>query len=294
MATLARFVRRLIPRRSLRPAGRVLPPWWVELLLVGALYAVYEASRGLQRGWNATADRNGRSIQRWEDAVHLAPEQPLNQALHHLPVLAVMAAYFYATLHYIVTPAVLVWLYRAHPTHYRSARTCLAATTLTALIGYWRFPATPPRLISHGGIHDIVADVEQWGWWSGRTSAPGGLGGLVNEYAAMPSLHVGWALWSGWLLFRHARRRTWRGCGLAYPVLTTLVVVATGNHYLADALVGALLIALFGALDSLIRPTGRRASGPADRPASTTRAARGNAEPTSTEHSHPHPTLPPR
>lgn len=261
---------------------------------MGALYAVYEVSRGLQRGWNPTADRNGRTIQRWEDAVHLAPEQPLNEALHHLPVLAVMAAYFYATLHYIVTPAVLVWLYRAHPTHYRSARTCLAAATLTALIGYWRFPATPPRLVSRGGINDIVAEVEQWGWWSGRTSAPGGLGGLINEYAAMPSLHVGWALWSGWLLFRHARRRVWRGCGLAYPVLTTLVVVATGNHYLADALVGALLIALFGALDGVVRHAGGRAYGPTTRFTPTTSSARLTGEPTAAEQPDPHPTPPPR
>jgi hypothetical protein len=232
------------------------------LVLVGLLYAVYEATRGLQRNWKPAADHNGQNIQRWENAVHLAPEQSLNQVLHQFPVLAIMAAYFYATLHYIVTPAVLIWLYRAHPRHYRGARTCLATVTLSALLGYWRFPTTPPRLLPHAGIHDTVAEVEQWGWWSGQTSAPQGLGSLVNEYAAMPSLHVGWALWSGWLLFRHARRKTLRAFGLAYPVLTTLVVVATGNHYLADAIAGVFLIVLFSALVGLIHTIGRHATGP--------------------------------
>lgn len=142
---------------------RALPRWWAELLLVGMVYGVYETSRGLQRGWDARADRNGQSIQRWENVVHLAPEQSLNELLDRLPVLAVLAAYFYATLHYIVTPVVLVWLYRAHPGHYRSARTWLAGMTLTALIGIGAsrprrlacFPTqastTPSRMSSSGG-----------------------------------------------------------------------------------------------------------------------------------------------
>ncbi|MDX2701369.1 phosphatase PAP2 family protein [Streptomyces sp. PA03-6a] len=278
MANTARFIRQLLPRTS-RPPNSRAPRWWAELLLVGVLYAVYETTRGLQRGWDASADGNGRSIQRWENAVHMAPEQPLNQVLHQLPVLAVAAAYFYATLHYVVTPAVLIWLYRRHPTHYRGARTWLATVTLAALVAYWRFPTTPPRLLSDGGIHDIVADVEHWGWWSGETSAPQGLGSLVNEYAAMPSLHVGWAVWSGWLLFRHSRRKTLRGCGLAYPVLTTLVVVATGNHYLADAVAGALLIVLFGSLTALV---------------SAERSARSGARRVRPDHPDPHSQLPPR
>ncbi|MFJ8006645.1 phosphatase PAP2 family protein [Streptomyces fagopyri] len=118
--------------------------------------------------------------------------------------------------------------------------------------------------------------------------------GLVNEYAAMPSLHVGRALWSGRLLFRHARRRVWRGCGLAYPVFTALVVVARGNHYLADALVRALLIALFGVLDGVIRPAGGRAYAPTARSTSPTSVARLSAQLTTAEHPDPHPTPPPR
>ncbi|MGW2695057.1 phosphatase PAP2 family protein [Streptomyces sp. NPDC001296] len=260
MADRASSMRRRIQGLAPTPDGGTRPRWWAEWLLVGLLYAVYDTTRGLQGGWTAVADHNGQSILRWEHAVHFAPEQPLNQVLHKLPVLAVLAAYFYATLHFVVTPAVLIWLHRMHPERYRGARSWLAMATMSALIGFWLLPATPPRLLPRAGIHGSVADVQQWGWWNGETSAPDGLGGLVNEHAAMPSLHVGWALWSGWLLYRHARRRTLRILGLAYPVLTTLDVVATGNHYLVDAIAGAALIVFFGALQRRIRIVGRRAA----------------------------------
>ncbi|MGW1726727.1 phosphatase PAP2 family protein [Streptomyces sp. NPDC002306] len=274
MVNLVSFARRKPLSHSPAPDGRTLPHWGAELLLLGLLYAVYETTRGLQRGWSPAADRNGRSIQGWEDALNLAPEQSLNQVLHDLPVLAVLAAYFYATLHFIVTPAVLIWLYRKRPGHYRAARTWLAVATLSALVGFWRFPTTPPRLLPRAGIHDTVADIEQWGWWSGHTSAPEGLGGLINEYAAMPSLHVGWAVWSGWLIFRHARRRALRTLGLLYPALTTLVVVATGNHYFADAVAGALCVLLFGVLVGRVPVIGGPAIGRRARPGSATGVAR--------------------
>lgn len=142
----------------------------------------------------------------------------------------------------------MIWLYRAHPAHYCGARTWLATATFSALIGFWLFPVTPPRLLPASGIHDTLADIQPWGWWSGQTSAPSGLGGLVDEFAAMPSLHVGWALWSGWLVVRHARRPAVRALGAAYPVVTTFVVLSTGNHYLADAIVGACLIMITSTL----------------------------------------------
>jgi hypothetical protein len=102
--------------------------------------------------------------------------------------------------------------------------------TLAGLIGFWLFPATPPRLLPGSGIRDTLADVHQWGWWAGPSSAPRGLGSLANEYAAMPSLHLAWALWAGWLIARHAHHRLIAISGAAYPVLTAFVVMATGNR----------------------------------------------------------------
>src|ERR1700712_4081918 len=89
-----------------------------------------------------------------------------------------------------------------------------------------------------------MAEVSSWGWWGGEGSAPRGLGGLTNQLAAMPSLHVGWALWSGWCIARYARRRSLRIAGVASPLLTALVVISTANHYVVDAAAGSLLVIL--------------------------------------------------
>jgi hypothetical protein len=218
--------------------------WWHEIGLVALFYFGYDAVRGLRHGSLATADHNGWIVLHAERALDLAPEHLLNQALWRLPVLAVLAAYFYAILHFIVTPGVLIWLYRRRPEQYGQARTVLAAATTMALIGFWAFPTTPPRLLPGASIHDTLASVHQWGWWAGQTSAPRGLGGLANDFAAMPSLHEAWALWAGWFVAHYARSRRVRILGVAYPVLTAVVVIATGNHYLLDVIAGAALTLL--------------------------------------------------
>jgi hypothetical protein len=258
MAVVPGIVHR--PRVS-RAAGhaRTLPAWWRELLVVLVIYGAYDTTRGLHIGNLATAETNGGTLLRWEKSWHLAPEHALNQALWHAPALAVIAAYFYATLHYVVTPAVLVWLYRRHPEHYLRARTTLAVATVTALAGFWLLPTAPPRLLAGGGFHDTLADVHGWGWWGGEGSVPRGIpSGFTNQFAAMPSMHVGWALWCGVLIARYARRPVVRIIGASYPVLTTLVVMGTGNHYLLDAVGGVAIMALAATVVTVVgRQRGR-------------------------------------
>jgi hypothetical protein len=72
----------------------------------------------------------------------------------------------------------------------------------------------------------------------------------------MPSLHVAWALWAGWLIARHARHRVVRAAGAAYPILTALVVMSTGNHYLLDVLAGAAVLGLATVIVLAPRPGG--------------------------------------
>jgi hypothetical protein len=231
-------------RMTLRPTDRLVPRWWAEIGLVLGLYFAYVLTRGLQSARGVDAERTGWALLHWEQRWHLAVEAPLNAGLQNFPAIAVLCGYFYATLHFVVTPAVLVFLYRRQPAVYRQARTALALATAAALIGYFLLPTAPPRLLTGGGFQDSLAAVSSWGWWGGEGSAPRGLGGLTNQLAAMPSLHVGWALWSGWCIARYAQRRTARILGAAYPLLTTLVVISTGNHYLVDAVAGSLLIVL--------------------------------------------------
>jgi hypothetical protein len=141
-----------------------------------------------------------------------------------------------------VTPAVLVWLRRRHARSYGPARTALIVATLLGLVGFWLYPTAPPRMLAGSGFVDTLAYFSDWGWWSTDASAPKGLGGLTNELAAMPSLHVGWAVWVGWYAATHARRRWVRALAVAYPVVTSVVVVATANHYWLDVVAGAALV----------------------------------------------------
>jgi len=226
--------------------------WWREILLIGVLYGAYELSRGLGDVDVSTAMANGREIMHLERLWHLDPERVLNQGLHHALFLAVVASYFYSIMHYLVTPAVLVWLYRSHRAEYGRARTALAISTALGLVGYLTLPTAPPRMLGHSGLIDILAETQHYGWWSDDGSVPQGLGGLTNQFAAMPSLHVGWAVWCGAVIALYARNRWARVLGITYPILTTLVVMATGNHYFLDAVAGAAVIAAGAWLSGLV------------------------------------------
>jgi hypothetical protein len=222
-----------------------VPPLPVEVFLMAALYVGYAVSRALVDQAPAQAVDNGWALLRAERLLGLDVERTAIDWLVRSTWLSVAASYAYATLHYVVTPAVLVWLYARRPAHYRPARSILVAATCLALLCYWLVPTAPPRLLSPQFV-DVLASTSHWGWWGTAASAPRGLGSLTNQYAALPSMHVGWAVWSGVALAALARRRVVRVSGAAYPLLITVVVVVTGNHYVLDALAGAAAVAVTG------------------------------------------------
>ncbi|MFJ2395065.1 phosphatase PAP2 family protein [Streptomyces sp. NPDC087843] len=231
---------------ELRPsAPRLRLRWWTELPLIVLVYASYSAGRLLARGDTDSAVGHGLEILRIEKALHLNAEHPLNRLFTREAWLGVPADFWYASLHYLVTPAILIWLFRSRAVVYRAARTWLMTSTLIGLIGFTLMPTCPPRLLSAGhGFVDTMAQYSSYGWWGGEASAPRGLGGMTNQYAAMPSLHVGWSLWCGVMLWRYGRTRVVRLAGIAYPLLTTIVVMGTANHYFLDAVAG---VAVMGA-----------------------------------------------
>ncbi|MFC8952166.1 phosphatase PAP2 family protein [Streptomyces sp. NPDC057101] len=219
------------------------PRWWAELSLIGVVYAAYTGGRLLVRGDEASAVGHGLAILRLEETFGIDAERPLNRLFTDVPALGIPADFAYASLHYLVTPAILVWLFRRRPARYRAARTWLMLSTLLGLVGFTLLPTCPPRLLDPGhGFTDTMAYFSAYGWWGGEASAPRGLGGLTNQYAAMPSLHVGWALWCGVLLWRYGGTPAAKALGVAYPLLTTVVVMGTANHYLLDAVAGAAVM----------------------------------------------------
>ncbi|MFV0135828.1 phosphatase PAP2 family protein [Streptomyces sp. HMX87] len=219
------------------------PRWWTELPLILLVYACYSVGRLLVRGDVSDAVDHGLAILRVEKAFHLNAEHPLNRLFTSEPWLGIPADFWYASLHYLVTPAVLIWLFRSRTVRYRAARTWLMTSTFIGLIGFTLLPTCPPRLLdpSHGFV-DTMAFYSSYGWWGGEASAPRGLGGMTNQYAAMPSLHVGWALWCGVILWRYGGTRAAKAAAVVYPLVTTIVVMGTANHYFLDAVAGAAVM----------------------------------------------------
>lgn len=235
--------------------------WGLELVLL--VYAAYDGSRLLVHGKETVARAHGEFLLRTERHLHADPEHWLNRLFSAHAWLGVPADFIYASLHYAVTPLVLVWMFRSRRAHYAFARTWLVLATGFGLIGFVLFPTAPPRLLRDpDAFLDVMAQHAHLGWWGGSGSAPEGLGGMTNDFAAMPSLHFGWALWCGLLIHRHARRRWVRVLGLLYPALILVVVMGTANHYLLDCVVGGTVVLvgrlLTGPLQRLAARLGRR------------------------------------
>ena len=232
------------PGRRSRLAGRVGLTWWSEVLLLGALYGLYSMVRNSVGDVSAVAFRNASEILHLEDAWHLAVERGLNDWVQGSGVLAAAVALHYATLHFVVTPAVLVWLYRRRRAEYRVVSGALMATTAMALLGFYLVPTAPPRLLPSERFVDVMSQTASWGWWP-SSGAPASEA-ISNQFAAMPSLHCAWALWCGIVLAVMVRRTWVRVVGVLYPLSTFFVVMGSGNHYLLDVVAGVALLLVVG------------------------------------------------
>ncbi|WP_051684277.1 phosphatase PAP2 family protein [Blastococcus sp. URHD0036] len=229
-------------RPRLRGPGGL--PWWCEILLLAALYGIYSLVRNSVGDVSEIAYRNAFSVLRFEDAWDIAWERGLNDWVQGSATLAGAVALHYATLHFLVTPAVLVWLYRRRRDQYRVVSATLMATTAVALLGFYLMPTAPPRLLSGEGFVDVMSQTAGWGWWP-SSGAPAS-DAISNQFAAMPSLHCAWALWCGAVLFVMVRRTWVRVVGVLYPLSTFFVVMGSGNHFLLDVVAGAGLLVVVG------------------------------------------------
>jgi PAP2 superfamily len=245
----------LLPERW-RRASR--PPLVGEVVLVVVSYVLYSAVRNGVPTHETAALERAVSLLAFEAALGIDIELSVNRAFAAVQWLIVGVNYYYATLHFVVTIGVLFWLYCRQPTHYRAARTVLYATNAVALLGFYLYPLAPPRLLPGYGYVDTVKVFDTWG-----SMASGDVASVSNQFAAMPSLHLGWSLWCGVAITMLARRRLVRVLGAAYPATTLVVIVATANHFVLDAVGGAVALAAGFGIQWVF--TGRRActEGPA-------------------------------
>ncbi|MFC8272739.1 phosphatase PAP2 family protein [Streptomyces sp. NPDC057271] len=209
-----------------------------ELLLVSALFLVYKFGRLFANGHELRAFHNADRIWEAERAVRLPGEGSVQALLMHGEPLVRAANTYYAAVHFPATIAFLAWLYRRRPDHYLWSRRVLALLTAAALALHLLMPLAPPRMLDATGLVDTA-----------RVYGPSVYGAtpatdsMANQFAAMPSLHFGWALMVAIGLIAATRTR-WRWLWLLHPALTLLVIVGTANHYWFDALAAAALLGL--------------------------------------------------
>ncbi|MGW9435940.1 phosphatase PAP2 family protein [Streptomyces sp. NPDC055607] len=243
------------------PGAAPRPPLLRELLLVTALFLVYKFGRLFANGHEARAFRNADRVWDAERALHLPGEGAVQQLLMHGEPLVRAANTYYATVHFPATVAFLVWLYLRRPAHYLWSRRVLALLTAAALALHLLMPLAPPRMLAAAGLVDTA-----------RVYGPSVYGAvpetdsMANQFAAMPSLHFGWALMVAVGLIAATRSR-WRALWLLHPLLTLFVVVGTANHYWFDALAAAALLGL--ALLAVRAPVHRTTPPPVRRPLET-------------------------
>src|SRR6266536_1823696 len=222
-----------------------------ELMLVAVFLAVYEEIRWHMVQAGGAAASHALSIVSAERALGLFHERAVQAVFTPWDTVTDAFNTYYGGTHFLVPAAVLAWLLLRHPEQYARARTALAVTTAVAFVCFWLYPVAPPRLLPAGfGFVDTL-----------RAGGSGHLeSGLINtagdQYASMPSLPVAWAFWCALALYPAARHWALRALAIAYPVLTTLVVVATGNHFFLDAVAGAMLACLVWAVVSRAARTG--------------------------------------
>ena len=250
-------------------------PWFKEIAVIGIVYVVYGfvrnqfGSANLRIGDEPVhAFHDAREVISLEKAIGLFHEQTIQRWFLGTPWVEFFNI-FYGTAHFVVTLGILIWLFLRRREQFGRWRTTLMVTTVLALVGFALFPLMPPRLFNayaheceqrnpahpicyrYGGgeladqqgqpnYHFVDTLREVGGLWNFDSEK---LDSVSNQYAAMPSLHIGWSTWCMLVLLRFGRRRVTKILAVAYPILTLTVIVATANHFIIDAAGGLVIVA---------------------------------------------------
>ncbi|MCU0311502.1 MAG: phosphatase PAP2 family protein [Acidimicrobiales bacterium] len=245
-------------RRDLGDGSVLL--WWRELVIVGAVYLAYETVRNVSKSNAEAAYANAMRIIDWQQGLWLWHEQALQDWALEFRPLIVVSNYYYGAAYMVVTMAGLLFLYRRFPDDYPLWRNTLLIGTLLGLVGFATFPLMPPRLLdtmgdgrAFGFVDTMVAYPTLWSFDSSAMQT------ISNQFAAMPSLHCGWAFWGMWVFLPRVRSWWAKSLAVLYPATTIYVVVITGNHYLLDAVGGlAIFVIGYGAARVVTRAGRRR------------------------------------
>ncbi len=243
----------------------IKPRWWHEVFLTVVFYVVYSEIRNqfgsaVGPSVRRQAYENALDIITLERSLKLYFEQQVQRIFLDWDWFITFWNIFYGSFHFLVTIFVMLWLFLRFPKRYVFMRSTLAITTASALIGFAAYPLMPPRLLSNclskygscePGHHYVDTLVEYGGLWSFES---GTMETISNQYAAMPSLHIAWALWCTIGLLPVLQKRSARIMILIYPILTLFSIVVTANHFWIDAIGGIVIVALGFLLAPFVNP----------------------------------------
>lgn len=216
-----------------------------EVLVVLVLLRVYDMARARADLRRVPALRHGESILSLERALRIDVEHAANLWVTSHQLLSLVASDIYQFAHVTVTLSVLGWCWLGRPEIYRPARNALVAINVIGLAVFFLLPVAPPRLLPGAGFVDAVAQAGFGTTHGGPVPA--------DQYGALPSLHLAWAVWATVLAIRMLPHHRLRQLCWAYPLLVTTVVVVTGNHYLLDAVAGtAVALAAVGLVQASV------------------------------------------
>ena len=234
------IARRGVTARRLAAAGGFVR----EAALVVGLFAMWQLAGSLSALGPAGAIGRARWLWHAERVLHLPNEASLQRLVLPHPILAQAFDLYYDVLHFPVLIGCMIWLFVRHRDRYGQFRTTLVAFTGICLL-IQLIPVAPPRLLPGIGMVDTAAVYGQSVY-----STAGGF--EADQLSAMPSVHVGWAILVAVAIIAVTRSR-WRWLAVGYPVLTTLAVVVTANHFWLDGIVAAAVLGLVLAAQSAWR-----------------------------------------
>jgi hypothetical protein len=232
--------------------AHLLPHGWTDVLRQVALFVssfmVYDLVRGLVSDGNLYKPfGDAMRIIDFERAVHIFVEPSVQAWAQSKHLLIGALDWTYLNGHFFITFGALLFIYLRRNDSFYFVRNVLLISMAIALVGYWLYPTAPPRLLPEWGFTDSVSQFvgagSTLGHWDNTPA-----GAFANAYAAVPSMHVCFAVIIGLAMTRLVTRRTAKIAWAVYPALVTFVVVATANHFLVDVFLGVFTAAIATAL----------------------------------------------
>jgi len=219
-----------------------------QVLIMFACYAAYDVSRALAQGRDAVALANGVFFMNLEKALGIWWEPWIQGRVSTVEPLMTLLVWIYQYAHLPIIIGAMVWVFTQHRGAWVLYRNWFLAMNFVAVIVFALLPTAPPRMIFTSGVVDInfLHGVR-------TTILENGL--LANPFAAMPSLHFGYALFIGIMLYALARGRWTRYLGFFYATVVLVAIVATGNHFIIDAVAGALVALAAWAFAANVQPS---------------------------------------